>query len=86
MLLLNHKIHSEFTLHAEKEMPFLFPWAQNNNTILFCYTTERAIHTLKDEFWSLKVALSQGIFHIFILIGGEVLSALYEMLVDGTEI
>lgn len=71
MLMLNHKIHSEFTLHAEKEMPFLFPWAQNNNAILFCYTTERVVHTLKDEFWSLKVALTQCVFHIFILICRE---------------
>lgn len=50
MLLLNHKIHTELLLHAQKEMPFLFPWAQNKNMILFCYTTERVIHTLKDEF------------------------------------
>lgn len=34
---------------------FYFLKAQNNNIILLCYTTERVMHMLKDEFWSFNI-------------------------------
>lgn len=79
VLLLNHQIPLNLFYMLKKRCLFYF---HGHRTIIWFYSfiLLRVIHTLKDEFWSLKVALSQGVFHIFILMCGEILSASYEML------